>query len=101
MINFLSLTISSILTFVLVAFLTIYSELNETFKQNLASFTGHLWISKSIITVIAFIVFYLIFSIFLRNNKIKAIKSVYLIIVFAILTYITIFSFFLYEYLIK
>ena len=57
MINFLSLTISSILTFVLVAFLTIYSELNETFKQNLASFTGHHWISKSIITVLHLLFF--------------------------------------------
>ena len=47
--NNFSLIISTILTSILIVFLTIYSELNESFKNYIASFTTHHWISNSIL----------------------------------------------------
>jgi len=96
--NNFSLTISTILTSILIVFLTIYSELNESFKNYIASFTTHHWISKSILTIIFFIVFYLIFSLLIKNTKVKP-KHIYFVILFTILSYLAIIGFFVFEFL--
>lgn len=98
--NSLSLIISSILTSILIVFLTIYSELNESFKKYIASFTTHHWISKSILTIISFVVFYVIFSILIKNTKVKH-KHIYLVILFTILSYLAMLGFFVFEFLVK
>lgn len=94
----LPLVYSTLITSILIVFLTIYSEINESFKNYISSFTSHHWISKSILTITSYILFYLIFSIFAKDKNIKS-KSVYLVIIFAILSYVAILVFFIYQFI--
>ena len=95
-----SLALSSVISGLTLVFMTIYAELSETFKKFLTNLTTHHWISKSILTILIFIIVYYLSSIFFKNSSPKS-KYIYLIIIFAIICYILIFVFFLYEWLSK
>ena len=56
--NIKALGISTILTIVLITFMTIYGELNSAFKDFLKNLLGHHWISKGVIALAFFIIIY-------------------------------------------
>ena len=97
--NIKSLSISTILTIILITFLTIYAELNSSFKDFLKSLTTHHWISKGVISLAFFILAYFILDKF--TSKEKNVNSyINLVLIFVILGSLAIFGFYLYEFFI-
>jgi len=60
--NSKALTRAAAVTIALVAVATIGSELSGGFKQLLSSIGGHHWIGKSVLSIVAFGLLYLLFS---------------------------------------
>ena len=60
--NSKALTRTATISIILIAAATIGSELSAAFKQLLTSIGGHHWIGKSILSVIFFVLLYLVFS---------------------------------------
>ncbi len=95
--NLRVLSISAISTFILIVFLTIYSELNEAFKNMLASIFGHHWIAKSVLSLIFFFLVYLILKNIIKEGK-NINKQINLVVITAIIGCLAIFLFFVYEF---
>ncbi len=98
-VNIKSMSISTILTIILIVFMTIYAELNTGFKDFLKNLFGHHWVAKGIITVIFFILSYFILKNFISDNK-KVKEIVAWVIIATILGSLAIFIFFIYEFFI-
>lgn len=60
--NSKALTRAAALTIVLIAAVTIGSELSVAFKQLLSTIGGHHWIGKSVLSVVFFGLLYVVFS---------------------------------------
>ena len=97
--NIKSLSISSILTIILITFLTIYAELNSLFKEFLKSLTGHHWVSKGAISLIFFILAYFILNKFTSKEK-NVNYYINMVLIFVILGSLAIFGFYIYEFFI-
>ncbi|MEK7651756.1 MAG: hypothetical protein AAB351_00910 [Patescibacteria group bacterium] len=91
-----SATISIILTVVI----TLGAELSPSFKTWLAGFTGHHWVTKSWISILVFIVFFLFFK--LTSKRVDASKtkrSICTLEASIVLGAIIILGFYIYEFL--
>ena len=97
--NIKSLSISTILTIILITFLTIYAELNPIFKEFLKSLTSHHWISKGVISLVFFILAYFILDKIISKEK-NVNSYINLVLAFVILGSLAIFGFYLYEFFI-
>ena len=60
--NIKSLNYSTILTLCLVVVLTLLSELSNSLKTFLTNITGHHWVTKSVLSLIFFVVIYFLIS---------------------------------------
>ena len=60
--NIKSLNYSTILIICLIVLLTILGELSDSFKTLLTSVTGHHWVTKSVLSLIFFVVIYFLIS---------------------------------------
>jgi hypothetical protein len=89
---------SSSLTIVAVVILTLVAELSVNFKNWLASFTGHHWVTKSWLSLIIFILFFGIFYSIKSPSSEKIKKAVMTLGVIAILGSLIIFLFYVYEF---
>ncbi len=91
---------SSVITIVGVVVLTVWSELSTPFKDWLASFTGHHWLTKSWASIIVFALFFIIFRF---NNVVvtpyHARKALVILEVFVVLGFVAILGFDLYVFL--
>ena len=96
-INIPSLGISTILTIILITFMTLYAEFNAVFKDFLKNLTGHHWTSKGVIALVFFVVSYLILKQFSSTNN-DSKKMIDLVIISALLGSLVIFLFFSYEF---
>ena len=97
-VNIHSLSVSTILTIILITFMTIYAELNSVFKDFLKELTGHHWTSKGVIALVFFVVAYIVLR-QLAFDKKDVKKTLNLVVGVALIASITIFGFFLYEFL--
>ena len=95
--NIYSLGLSTIFTFIFITFMTIYAEINTSFKDFLKLLTGHHWTSKGIISVIFFILLYFILKNFTPQKK-EIVTVIYLVMITAIFCTLVIFGFFIYEF---
>ncbi len=95
--NIFSLGTSTVLTTVLITFMTVYAELNTVFKDFLKNLTGHHWTSKGVIALVFFVVSYLILKQFSSTNN-DSKKMIDLVIISALLGSLVIFGFFAYEF---
>ena len=92
---------SSTLTIIVVVGITVGGELSFSFKDWLTAFTGHHWITKSWLSVISFVVFFLLFKIFKQSADEKQTKTALNILqIFIILGFIAILGFYFYEFFI-
>ncbi len=92
---------SAVASIVVTVFLTIFSELSAPFKNWLAGFTGHHWLTKSWISLIVFVLMFVIFSVACKTvNGAQTRKALILLEVITILGFIAILGFFAYEYLV-
>ncbi len=96
--NLRALSISTILTFILIVFLTIYSELNENFKNMLAGIFGHHWVTKGIFSLIFFFLIYFILSKLIKDDE-KVNNQINWVVVVTILCGLVIFLFYVYEFI--
>ncbi len=67
--NIKALHISTAVTAILIAILTIYSELDSGFKSLLAGTFGHHWVGKGIISLIVFVLLSLILNAVLKKDE--------------------------------
>src|SRR3989344_8858720 len=87
--------ISTKISIVLVGMMTIWAELSASFKAWLTGFTGHHWTTKSWITLIAFVLFYLLFRYIggsVEANRLK--KVLAWLIAFIVLGFLIILGFY-------
>lgn len=91
---------SASLAIIVVTFMTLYAELSPSFKSWLAEFTGHHWVTKSLITVLAYILFFVVFR-FMKKivNESNTKMSVFILLICSILGFVTILGFYVYEFL--
>ncbi len=91
---------SATVTILTVTVVTIYSELYTQFKNWLASFTGHHWVTKSYMSLIVFALFYiLLFSVKQSVSSQDTRKALVIMQVVTILGFISILGFYVYEFL--
>mgnify|MGYP001559264043 FL=1 len=80
--------------------ITLGAELSPSFKNWLASFTGHHWVTKSWISIIVFVAFFLIFKLTSKSvDASKTKKSIYTLEASIVLGAIIILGFYLYEFM--
>ena len=96
--NIKSLNYSTILTICLIVVLTILGELSESFKTFLTSVTGHHWVTKSVFSLIFFVIIYFLIS---RTNKDSAelTRQVIYTIIAVVLGAIIIFGFYVWHFI--
>ena len=93
---------SSVITIIIVTGLTIGTELSTPFKDWLASFTGHHWISKSWVSIIVFVLFFLIFRAIKKSvNEKQTQIALNTLQIFIVLGFLAILGFFIYEFIIR
>ena len=90
---------STIITIAVVVGLTIGAELSAPFKAWLATFTGHHWVTKSWISIIAFVLFFVIFKFAKKSvNESQTRTALTVLQIFIILGFIAILGFYMYEF---
>ncbi|MBI4176408.1 MAG: hypothetical protein HY518_04330 [Candidatus Aenigmarchaeota archaeon] len=88
---------SAIATMVLITLLTIGGELSEPFKTSLASLTGHHWVSKGVLSLVAFAVLSAVLGAALKEEG-NIRKTSYIVSASAIVLAAVIFGFFVFEF---
>ena len=92
-----ALGISTKLTILLITIMTILGELNSKFKDFLTGLTGHHWTAKGLISLIFFILIYLLFN--KASSKKEDIKKVITVVMwYSIAGALIIFLFYVYEF---
>lgn len=90
---------SSVITIVIVVGLTIGAELSAPFKTWLAGFTGHHWVTKSWISIIVFVLFFIIFKLIKRPTSESQTRIALTILqIFIFLGFAAILGFYTYEF---
>nr|MDO8098428.1 hypothetical protein [Candidatus Njordarchaeota archaeon] len=72
--NLNSLYISAMVTWVLIAFMTIFGELNSGFNTALKTTFGHHWVGKGVIAVIVFFVLAIVLDLIMRKKKVEEVQ---------------------------
>ncbi|OGF67194.1 hypothetical protein A3H04_02575 [Candidatus Giovannonibacteria bacterium RIFCSPLOWO2_12_FULL_43_11c] len=89
---------SATLTIASVVALTIGAELSAPFKNWLAGFTGHHWVTKSWISIIIFVLFFFVFRIAGKSvNELRTKRALLVLQTISILGFIAILGFYIYE----
>ncbi len=85
-------------TMLFIAAITIFSELDVGFKDALKVLTGHHWITKSVLSILFFIILYYYFS---RSNETKGnpFEMSKMVIAYAVFSGVAIFTFYLWHLL--
>ena len=90
---------STTITIAIVVGLTIGAELSASFKAWLATFTGHHWVTKSWISIIVFVLFFVILKFVKKSINESQIRTALAILqIFVILGFIAILGFYMYEF---
>ena len=90
---------SATVTVAVIAAVTIGAELSADFKTWLAGFTGHHWITKSLLTLIVFGVFYGLFRLLGKSaSEIRTQRALIMLQAFIILGFLVILGFYIYEF---
>ncbi len=91
---------SAILTIIAVTAITIVGDLNTDFKNWLASFTGHHWVTKSWLSLIIFIVLFIVFRAIAKDVSETKLKTSLLVLqLVTLLGFAALLGFYLFEFL--
>lgn len=87
------------LTIVAVVVMTIGAEFSVPFKDWLAGFTGHHWVTKSWLSIIVFVLVFSVWRFILKSvNEVQTKKALTTLQLVAILGYLAILGFYMYEF---
>lgn len=90
---------SATITIVVVVAMTIGAELSVPFKNWLAGFSGHHWVTKSWISALVFVLFFCVFRFAGKSvGGSQTRKALVVLQVVAILGFLAILGFYLYEF---
>lgn len=90
---------SAAFTVGLMTAVTIAAELSPVFKNWLAQMTGHHWITKSYMSLAAFVVCVMLFFFIKKSaSDYETQKALFVLQIFSILGFIAILGFYLYEF---
>lgn len=90
---------SSVVAIVTVVGLTIGAELSVPLKTWIAGFTGHHWVTKSWISIIVFVLFFVIFQFSNKSVTESQTKTVLTMLqIFIVLGFLAILGFYIYEF---
>lgn len=95
-INSKALVWSTILVIWLIVAMTLAAELSAPFKAFIAQVGGHHWTGKSVVSLVAFILLYFLFSKAKESDTV--LKSVWYVVWSVVLGGLVIFSFFLWHF---
>tara|TARA_Y100000310_G_scaffold28141_1_gene26788 strand:- start:3189 stop:3488 length:300 start_codon:yes stop_codon:yes gene_type:complete len=95
--NLKALNNSTILTVLFITFMTIVGEINKPFKEFLASITGHHWLTKSVLSVVFFVIAYALLS--KTKKELNTEKDISHTIIITILSFLAILFFFIWHYI--
>lgn len=91
---------SATITVAVIVVVTIGAELSAAFKTWLAGFTGHHWVTKSLLSLIVFAVFYFVFRMIGKSASAeKTRRALVLLQIAVILGFAAILGFYIYEFL--
>ena len=95
-----SSSISATLTVIVIVVVTIWGELSPVFKSFLKSFTGHHWLTKSVLSLLVYFAGLAVFYLLPKNIGPHAVRRglIFLILV-ALAGSLAIFLFFVWHYL--
>ncbi|MDP2632837.1 MAG: hypothetical protein Q8P25_03915 [Candidatus Curtissbacteria bacterium] len=91
-----NIALSSTVAVISVVLLTLFSELYPPLKNWLASNFSHHWIGKSVLSILIFAVFIIIFQIFKLKN-LSPTKAIWILIIVSNLSFVTLLAFFFLE----
>ncbi len=94
-----ALSQSTSITIVWIAVMTIWSELSSSYKDFLKELTGHHWVSKGVISIILFILAYLVLSRLIKDKNTE--KSTNTTIILVVVSGMAIGGFFIWHFLEK
>ncbi len=90
---------SASITIFAVSVITIIGDLNAQFKNWLASFTGHHWVTKSWISVILFVLLFVVIRIAAKNpNEARTKTSIVTLEIVSVLGFVALLVFYFYEF---
>lgn len=95
--NSKALTLATILVIWLVVLMALFTELSAPFKTFLTQLAGHHWIAKSIISSVAFVLFYFLFR--KMNESDDVVRDVWYVVGSVVLGGLIIFSFYLWLFI--
>lgn len=91
---------AAVASIIAVIAITVAAEFSVPFKTWVAGFTGHHWITKSWLSVIVFIVFFILFRVAKRSaNEIQTRRALFALELTAIIGFIFLLGFFVFEFL--
>lgn len=91
---------SAVVTIVVIVVVTVATELSVSFKNWLASFTGHHWVTKSWLSVITFALLLVVLHFSIKNvDAIKTKRAIMALEIMAVLGFIVLLGFFTYEFI--
>lgn len=91
--------VSTCITVVVISAVTIGGELSLPFKNWMASFTGHHWITKSWLSLIIFAIGFIIFRLIAPMNEKATRRAIVSLSFFVVLGTVVLVGFYLYEFL--
>lgn len=91
---------SAAVTIIVVVAMTIVAELSVPFKNWLAGFTGHHWVTKSLVSILLFVLLFGFFRFVGKPaNESQTRKVLFTLQVIAIVGFLAILGFYTYEFL--
>jgi len=91
---------SAAITIAAIVAMTIGAELSASFKNLLTALTGHHWISKSLISILVFILFFGVIQYSRKSvNESRTRKALSVLVIFTIVGFLAILGFYVYEFL--
>ena len=95
---------STVITIAVVVAVTIGAELSAAFKSWLAGFTGHHWVTKSLLSIIVFAAFYFVFYLSTsQDDRLvkRARRALILLQISIIVGFVAILGFYIYHFFVK
>jgi|SRR3989344_3338798 len=90
---------SAVITILTVTAITVAAELSAEFKNWLAGFSGHHWVTKSYISLIVFALFFVFFFSSKKSVSDDETRKLLAVLqVFAVLGFIVVLAFYIYEF---
>lgn len=90
---------SASITIAVIVAVTIGAELSSGFKDWLAGFTGHHWVTKSWLSIIIFVLLYLVFRALNKNVSInKTEKALFILQIASVIGFFLILWYYIYHF---